>query len=128
MIYLDSNVFVYAGSDGGVKGKAAAKVLTASLEEGACTASLALDEVLWVLSKKRGRKVAALKTRQLLALDLEVLDVGRVDVEAALDLFDAGLDPRDSIHAAVALRAGCRTIVSSDPAFAAVKGLKHVAY
>lgn len=128
MIYLDSNVFIYAATDNGSQGKAAAKVLTKALRDGACTASLTADEVLWAITKKLGRDVAAEKVRQLLELDLTVAPVDKKDIEAALVHFDAGLDPRDAIHAAVALRAGCTTFASTDPAFAKVKGLRHSAY
>ena len=128
MIYLDSNVFIYAATDSGPQGKAAAKVLTKALRDGACTASLTADEVLWAVTKKLGREVAAEKVRQLLELDLTIAPVDKKDIEAALVQFDAGLDPRDAIHAAVALRAGCTAIASSDPAFAKVKGLRHDAY
>lgn len=128
MIYLDANVFVYAATDDGAKGKAAARLLGSSLRAGACTASLTIDEVLWAIAKKMGRDEAAGKVRQLLALSLEVVAVEKRDVEAALTHFEAGLDPRDSIHAAVALRMRCSEIASTDEAFAKVKGLKHRAY
>lgn len=128
MIYLDANVFVYAATDDGAHGKAAARLLGNALRAGACTASLTIDEVLWAITKKVGRAEAAGKARQLLALDLDIVAVEKRDVEAALTHFEAGLDPRDSIHAAVALRLRCSEIVSTDEAFAKVKGLKHIAY
>lgn len=128
MIYVDANVFVYAGTDGGAQGKAAAKALAKAIREGACTASLTVDEVLWAIARKLGRDVAAEKARQMLALDLEVVAVERRDIEAALAHFRLGLDPRDAIHAAVAIRKSCDGVLSSDPAFANVSGLRHVSY
>ncbi|HUR25977.1 MAG TPA: type II toxin-antitoxin system VapC family toxin [Candidatus Thermoplasmatota archaeon] len=128
MIYLDSNVFVYAATDDGARGKTAAKVLGSSVRGGACTATLTLDEVLRATAKKIGRKAAAGKVRQLMALDLELVPVEKRDVEMALGHFEDGLDARDAIHAAVALRRGCMGIVSTDEAFAKVKGLRHIAY
>lgn len=128
MNYLDSNVFIYAATDEGLQGKAAAEVLAKALRMGACTASLTADEVLWAVAKKLGRAVAADKVRQMLALDMKVASVEKGDIEAALLHFAAGLDPRDAIHAAVALRAGCTTVASTDPAFGKVKGLRHVPY
>ncbi|MHB1261635.1 MAG: type II toxin-antitoxin system VapC family toxin [Thermoplasmatota archaeon] len=128
MIYLDSNVFVYAATDGGPQGKAAAKALIKAIREGACTSSLTADEVLWAISKKLGRDVAAAKVRQLLSLDIEVVAVEKRDIEAALAHFELGLDPRDAIHAAVAIRRACSSVLSTDPAFAKVKGLRRAAY
>lgn len=128
MIYLDANVFIYAATDDGAQGKAAAKALAKAIRDGACTASLTADEVLWAISKKLGRDVAAEKVRQLLALDLEIVAVEKRDIEAALAHFEDGLDPRDAIHAAVALRKSCNAVVSTDAAFGKVKGIRHVAY
>jgi predicted nucleic acid-binding protein len=128
VIYLDANVFVYAATDDGAQGQAAAKALGKAIRDGACTASLTADEVLWAISRKLGRDVATDKVRQMLALDLEVVSVEKRDIEAALDHFGLGLDPRDAIHAAVALRKSCSAVISTDPAFAKVKGLRHVSY
>ncbi|HLE47318.1 MAG TPA: type II toxin-antitoxin system VapC family toxin [Candidatus Thermoplasmatota archaeon] len=128
MIYLDSNVFIYAGTDGGARGRAAASLLAKTIRDGACTASLTADEVLWAIAKKLGRPVAAEKVRQFLALNLEVVGVEKRDIESALRHFENGLDPRDAIHAAVAIRKGCSAIASSDPAFANLEGLHHLTY
>lgn len=128
MNYLDSNVFIYAATDDGERGTAAARALTKALRGGACTATLTIDEVLWAIAKKLGRPVAAETTRHLLALPLDIIAVEKRDVEAALPHFEAGLDPRDAVHAAVALRKGCQAIVSTDPAFGKVKGIRHESY
>jgi predicted nucleic acid-binding protein len=128
MIYLDANVFIYAASDEGPKGKAAAAMLREALARGAVTASFTVDEFLWAVRKKLGRDIAADKVRQLLGLDLEVDSVTRDDAEDAIELFEGALDPRDAIRAAVALRRGCRKIVTSDAAFERVEGLTRVAY
>jgi predicted nucleic acid-binding protein len=128
VIYLDANVFIYAATDDGARGKAAARALGKAIRDGACTASLTADEVLWAVSKTLGRDVAAEKVRQLLALDLEVVAVDKRDVEASLWHFSNGLDPRDAIHAAVAIRKSCSAIVSTDSSYANVKGIRHVSY
>lgn len=128
MIYLDANVFVYAATDDGPKGRAAARRLRTALKQGAATASLTVDEVLWAIHEKLGREAAAAKARQLLLLDLQVEAVGADDVREALAHFAAGLAPRDAIHAAVALRLGCRTIVSTDGDFDRVRGLRRTGY
>ncbi len=128
MIYIDANVFIYAASDGGARGTAAASALRSALVKDAVTASLTLDEFLWAVRKKLDRITTAEKARQLMALDLEIAPVTRDDAEEAILLFENGLDPRDAIHAAVARRLRCATIVSSDPAFDKVEGLRRVDY
>lgn len=128
MIYLDANVFVYAAVDDGDTGEAAAKALHAALEEGACTATLTADEVLWTVARFVGRDASRQKVRDLLAMDLTLAAVQRDDIEVALGLHEEGLDPRDAIHAAVALRMGCVRIVSTDADFDKVKGLRRKAF
>ena len=46
------------------------------------------------------------------------------DFQEFARLIGLGLKPRDAIHAATALRLGCKVIYSEDKDFDAVKGLK----
>lgn len=127
-VYCDSNLFIFATERPDAKGDAARTELERALQDGACTSSLTLDEVLRSLSKTSGRAGACDKVALMLQLDLEVLDVRRVDIEDAIHHVRAGFDPRDAIHAAVALRHKCTSIVSSDPAFRKLKGIKHIPF
>jgi len=57
-----------------------------------------------------------------------VHEVTREDALQGLDLFRAheGLDARDAVFAAVALRRGIEAILTSDRAFDAIPGLERV--
>ncbi len=126
MIYLDANVLIYAAANEKELGEKARRILKAALQDkNACTSTLTIDEVLWTLKKKLGRQEAAVATRNLLDTGIELVAVERTDIERALLFFEGSLDPRDAIHAAVAIRRGCETVVSTDPAFASIAGLKH---
>lgn len=126
MRYIDSNVFIYAAIGEGPIGEQARATLRRVLRAGACTSALTIDEVLWVMIKQlKDRPTACQKIRELLQLDLVIHPVERRDMDAALEHVEGGLDPRDAIHAAVALRRDCKAIVSSDPDFSDVAGIKH---
>lgn len=125
MHYIDANIFIYANLDGGPLGDRARTKLKRTIQSGACTATLTVEEVLWAVKRLKGKQEASAVAQALLQLDVKVFPVERRDIESAIQHFDAGLDPRDAIHAAVALRRKCKTILSTDGAFAKVAGLKH---
>lgn len=120
MRYLDANVFVFAVLDKGERGQRARELLraVATGEERATTSSLTIDEVVWILQGEGPREVAIQEGKRLMALpNLEVFDVTAEDVFHALSLMEdyGRLDPRDAIHASVAVGHGVHTVVSDDP-------------
>lgn len=129
ILYLDANVFIYPVLHRGPKSETAAALLqrVEAGEEPAATSALTLDEITWVVAKHAGREVALRTSRLVLDLaHLQVLPVRDVEIRLALDLLldRRKLSPRDAIHAATALRAGIRTIVSDDADLDEVPGLQ----
>lgn len=129
MLYLDANVFVYPILHSGPKSDAAAKLLgqVESGHEPAATASLAIDEVVWVVGKNAGREAALRAGRLMLDLpNLRILPVREAELRLALDLMQErrSLSPRDAVHAACALNSGVFTIVSDDEDFDELDGLE----
>lgn len=125
MRYLDANVFVFAVLDEGNRGRRAREVLRsiATEDERAATSSLTIDEVVWILQGEGPREVAIREGRRLLAFpNLQVFDVTAGDVFDSLAMMEDHdrLDPRDAIHASVALNHGVHTVVSDDPDLEAV--------
>jgi hypothetical protein len=121
MLYLDSNVFIYPAIYKGSKANSALRVLEA-LAEGkleCSTCSLTVDEVLWIVWKKRGVGPALeLAERVLRFPNLRVLDVKFSDLDKAIELVRKyEIKPRDAIHAACSLNRGIFTIVSDDADF-----------
>lgn len=129
MRYLDANVFIHAFVDDGPKGDTARDVLNRLVgrgAEGAVTATLTVDEVVWKLMRLSSRDHALQEARWMMELSsLTLLPVDGTDVLHAVGLMEdhPGLSPRDAIHAACALNAGVFTVVSDDPDFDDVAGL-----
>lgn len=120
MRYLDANVFVFAVLDEGARGDRARGLLRSvtTEDEPAATSALAIDEVVWTLQGEGPREVAIREGQRLMGLpNLQVFDVTAENTFDALSLMEENdtLDPRDAIHAAVAIGHGIYTIVSEDP-------------
>lgn len=130
MLYLDANVFIYPVLYRGVKAARAKHILESVVRggESAATASLTIDEVVWAFLNRLGRREAIRQGQRILAFpNLRVLDVRAQDVHGALGLMDryAQLQPRDAVHAAVAINAGIFTIISDDADFEGVREVNH---
>ena len=129
MKYLDSNVFLYPILYEGKKSKRAERILT-SMVKGkttCCTASLTIDEILWVVTNKVSRDEALEIAKDIFELpNLRILDVSAIDALNAIGLMEKykRLKPRDAIHGAVCMGAGISTIVSDDNDFDKIKEIK----
>ena len=128
MIYLDSNVFVYANLHAGREGDWCRDLLrrvAAGREEG-LTSALTLDEVAYQIREDRGPDASVEAGRAL--LEMAHLMVAPADVEVlwqSLELSGRlGLYPRDAIHAATALLRGAPEFYSEDADFDAVEGFR----
>jgi len=122
MKYLDSNVFLYPILYEGKRSDNAQAILMEMVEGDihCITASLTLDEVIRIVSKKISRKKALEIGKDILELpNLKILDVTATDILSSIDLMEryAHLKPRDAIHSAVCINAGVFTIVSDDSDF-----------
>ncbi len=123
MKYLDSNVFIMPVLYKGKKAEKAKKILE-MLSEGilsCATASLTLDEVLWVIIKQTHDRSRAIQIcRDIMELpNLSILNVTAKDVVGALWFMDKynWLKPRDAIHLGVCTNSGIFTIVTDDSDF-----------
>lgn len=125
--YFDANLFLAAVLDEGPQVEAAKDRLRDTA--GGVTSVLTLDEVLHVLRKRQGKQVALEIGRRFAAAPHIVwLPADRNLLMPMLDAMEHwNLRPRDALHAATALAAGCKRIVSDDPDFDRVKGLRRVA-
>jgi hypothetical protein len=121
MIFLDTNVFVYAG---GVshphrdRCRSAIQRLRSRAFEATTNAEV-LQEILHVWTR-RGRRTEALElTREMVRLFPELLPVTADDVVTACDLMQRypTISSRDAIHAATMLNNGITQIMSLDPDF-----------
>src|SRR3989344_375107 len=102
MIYLDSNVFIYAINDKGEKGKACRQILRELTEKkfDGSTSLLTWDEISFNLMKYLNfQQVCEAGKNFLLFPNLQLLNVNKQILDLAQIFFERGLKPRDAIHA-----------------------------
>ena len=128
MIYLDSNVFIYAALGGGKEGKWCRDLIRKVTEGGdeAVTSALTVDEVVYQIRVSRGLE-ASIEAGEAV-LQMAHLTVAPADAETlwkSLELGrQLGLHPRDAIHAATAFLRGTPELISEDTDFDKVDGLR----
>ncbi|MEM3730453.1 MAG: type II toxin-antitoxin system VapC family toxin [Candidatus Bathyarchaeia archaeon] len=128
MLYLDSNIFIYAAIDNGGMGEKARTLLrkVQQGEEEASSSALTFDELVLAVKKYRsmddainvGEAFLNFPNMKIVAVDDELL------VQALNIIKKYKLDPRDAIHAATAILKKAEAIVSTDPHFDKVKEIK----
>lgn len=122
MYYLDSNAFIYPALYDGPKASGAEEFLRAVVarDHAAATASLTLDEVIWITSQNASREIALKQGERLIQLpNLQILDVGARELLRVVKLMRTydHLTPRDAIHLSTAVENGIHSIVSDDDDF-----------
>ena len=127
MLYLDTNIFIYATintQDLGEKARSLLQKIQQG-EEKAETSALTFDEVFWAV-KKHNLELAFEACQALLNFpNLEIIPADRELAFSALQLIrEYHLAPRDAIHAATAIAEKADCVVSTDADFDRVKGLK----
>ena len=127
MIYLDSNVFIYATLNTKEPGEKARSLLQ-KIQQGdekAETSALTFDEVFWAIKKLDFD--AALEASQALLNfpNLEIISADRDIALSALQIIKKyHLAPRDAIHAATAIAGKAEAVVSTDADFDEIIELK----
>lgn len=119
MVYVDSNIFVYAASEPSRLSSTARKVIRI-IEGGfpAATACVTIDEVVWAIKKAASYPEGVAVGKQTRKTpNLRFLDVKITDIDRAFDFMDQGFRPRDSIHLAVMANSSISTVVSEDADF-----------
>ena len=130
MKYLDSNIFIYAATLPASDSRAKkSKQILLDMADGkfhGATASLTWDELVWIVKRLSGKEIAAEEGRKFLELaNLKVLSVDEGALHKAQELIDGyKLDPRDAIHAAVAINNDITDFVSYDSDFDGIKDIK----
>ena len=128
MIYLDTNIFVYAAINNGKLGEKCRKLLFEIVEHKiqAYTSIITWDEVVYAIWKKKGREKALEEGKIFLTLpNINFLNTNRNTVAKAQEIIEKyNLKPRDAIHVASALTNNIKEIISDDPDFDKVKEIK----
>ncbi len=127
MLYIDSNVFLYAVLNQeriGTRARALLEEVQRG-KESAYSSALTFDEIVWVVKQHRSREDAISAGEAFLNFpNLKIVPVDGDLLSQALEIIRRyELDPRDSIHAASAISENVRTIVSTDQHFDRIAGL-----
>ncbi len=130
MIYIDSNVAIYAALDPRKKGKWCRSVLRQieSGEQLALTSALTFDELVYFVGKESGLDESLTIGQAFLEMpNLSFVPVDDIVLRKSMELMRASrLFPRDAIHAASALNSGVFVIYSEDKDFGRIKELDRV--
>ncbi len=128
MIYLDTNIFVYAAINNGILGEECRKLLLEIAENKiqAYTSIITWDEVVHAIWKKEGKEKAVEAGKIFLTLpNIDFIIVNNNIISKAQEIIEKNnIKPRDAIHAASALTKGINEILSDDPDFDKIKELK----
>ncbi len=127
MLYLDSNVFIYAAINTEEIGQKA-RALLQQIQQGdqkAATSVLTFDEVFWSIKKRKPELASETSYALLNFPNIDIVSADRKLALTALKLINEyNLAPRDAIHAATAIAMKADFIVSTDPHFDKIKELK----
>jgi len=126
VLYIDSNIFIFAAMDKDRLGKDCRKII-GLINNGklSCAASfLVIDEVLWVLKKNVGKDDAIKIAKAMLSMPIRWIDVDRSVMLKMMDIYQrTTLDPRDTIHVSSMKEMGLSEIISEDDDFDKVEGI-----
>lgn len=131
MIYIDSNVFIYAVTSKSDEVVSLSKNIMSKITEGemqAFTSVLTWDEFFWVTKKIIGLELAKIESSKFLGMpNLRFISADEVIIRSAQRLIENyNLTPRDAIHAASAISHGIKQIITDDPDFDKLKEIKRV--
>ena len=129
ILYIDSNIFIFASTNKGKLGQNCRKIIKLTNEHkiSCATSFLVLDEVMWVLKKNIGRESAIKIIKAILSMPIKWIDVDKSIMINTIEIFEkTKLDPRDSIHIASMKKMGLSTIISEDNDFDKIKGIERL--
>lgn len=129
-VYVDAAIFVHAlGEDPALR--SSCREVLAMVRARRLTGQssvLTVEEVVHVRHRRLGDRERAAREGRDIGSMVELHEVGRSDLDRALELFAdcPSLDPRDAVHAAVAERIGAAAVLSTDADFDSVPGIKRI--
>ncbi len=128
--YLDASFCISAASDIDKHGEKARAVLEKikNKEYTPHTASLTIDEVLWVIQREKGKEFALETANTILSISsLRIISVDREIIKKSLEIYTKEkLNPRDAIHVAAMKSESINIIISSDTNFDNIEGIQRV--
>lgn len=131
VVYVDTNVFVFAVLDTGYRGDIARDFLrdVVAGKKQAATAVLTIEEFIWALKKETGdKKLAVEQGKRLMSLaQIQFLSVTESVMQEAVQLMEeTSLQPRDAIHVCVAKSKKITDILSDDADFDGLDSVRRI--
>lgn len=129
-IYVDANLLISSVIDIGEKGEKARSFIE-EIKKGnykAHTATLTLDEVMWIVQNEKDHEVAYETGKIITEIpNLNFLPINMEIIMKALEIYKTEkLDPRDSIHLASMKEKNLSIICSTDSDFDKIKDIKRI--
>lgn len=130
--YLDSSVFIYPLLYKDQTAKFFENILL-DLAMGkfkGFTSTLAWDELVHILKKKKGKEIAIEEGKKFLKFpNLELINANSFVISNAQKILEKNnLGPRDAIHVSSALVNGINEIISGDKDFDKIKEIKRIGF
>ena len=117
--YIDSNIFLFAALDNGIKGKKAKEIIN---KKNIYTSTLTFDEFAYKILKVLNKDDAINIIDAFLNLQVTFIEVNQNIIWNAFELIKKNsIDPRDAIHASCAISNNIKTILSEDKDFDKVR-------
>jgi len=131
MIYVDSNIFIYAAASKSDRLVSLSKNILSEITEGeiqAFTSVLTWDEFFWVTKRILGPELAKTESSKFLDMpNLRFIAADEMIIRNAQRVAENyNLKPRDAIHAASAISRGIKKIISDDTDFDNIKELRRI--
>ena len=90
ILYIDSNIFIFASTNKGKLGQNCRKIIKLTNEHkiSCATSFLVLDEVMWVLKKNIGRESAIKIIKAILSMTIKWIDVDKSIMINTIEIFE----------------------------------------
>ena len=128
-MYIDSNIFIYAYGNTGVRSHRCRAFLS-KIERGkqrSITSIFALNEVLKVMSEVVGEETAIISIEKIMKIsNLNIVGADIVEFNLSLVYFRQKLGPTDAMHCAIMKKNKITAILTYDRDFDNIKNIKRV--
>jgi predicted nucleic acid-binding protein len=124
-MYADVNVLVHAIFEAGEIGQKSRELLK---KNRLVTSVLTIDELMWVVRREKGKEYIASTVKTAYNIPtMKIVGVGAHLAKKAVEIIEQhNLKPRDAMHVAMMKELGETEIISTDPDFDRVSGIKRV--
>jgi predicted nucleic acid-binding protein len=128
--FIDTNIFLYSiGRDHPLR--SASVTAIHRIRDGQIMAVInteIIQEILYHFQSIKRLSIGIRSARNVVSISSQILPVEEIDVSLAIELLEAypKIQTRDAFHAATMMNNGIKEIVSTDPHFDSIHGIKRI--